>query len=424
MPRFFVVWIGQLFSGLGSTVAAFGLNIWVYKTSGSIASLSVGMLLALLPIVVLSPFSGVVADRYNRRVILLVADCGGMAVAVILAMLAYVGYLTIVVVYVSVFLQACAGALRWPAYQAFVSEAVPSNKRRHAVGMMQISEAVSQIAAPALGGALFAAMGAEGVIVGDIVTYVIAVGASLMTGPMVSGSYGATREGFFASLSLAWDAIKRDAMTASLLVFNAGVNAVIGVVTVLATPFILSFASSRELGLVMSIALSGMLLGGMASIFMGKLEGQIKLIFWLSVVASLSIMIAPLAGNIYWFSGFGFIFFFGVSSINSAGQLIWQSSLPIKMQGRIFSLKRALVFIVLPFSYVVAPALSSVFKGVDEGRVFMGFYIFSGRLSGDQAGIAATLFVSGLFLLCVSVALLARGGVWQYRLSADLVSSE
>ncbi|WP_334012327.1 MFS transporter [Burkholderia cepacia] len=421
MGRFFVVWVGQLFSGLGSTVTAFGLNIWVYKASGSIASLSVGMLLALLPIVALSPFSGVVADRYNRRVILLAADICGMAVAMILAMLVYVGYLTIIAVYVSVFLQACAGALRWPAYQAFVSETVPSNKRRHAVGMMQMSEAVSQIAAPALGGALFAAVGAEGVIVGDIATYVIAIGASLMIGPMVSGSYGATRESFFSSLSLAWDVIKRDAMTASLLAFNAGINAVIGVATVLATPFILNFANSRELGVVMSIALSGMLFGGMASILMGKLDGQIKLIFWLSVIASLSIMMAPLVGNIYWFAGFGFIFFFSVSSINSANQLVWQKSLPIKMQGRIFSLKRTLVFIVLPFSYVAAPALSSVLKGVGGDLMSSDFNVFAGRLSGEQAGIAATLFLSGLFLLCASSALLVRGNVWQYRLSADLV---
>ncbi|WP_080491935.1 MFS transporter [Burkholderia ubonensis] len=416
MPKFSTLWTGQLLSALGSTTMAFGLNVWIFKTSGSMAYLSIGMLLASLPIIFLSPLSGIIADRYNRRHIILIADVIGITVAGTLAILSHTGNITIATVYSCVFLQACAGTLRWPAYQALIGEVVSQEKRRHAAGMLQISDAASQIAAPAIGGALFAAAGTMGVIVCDFVGYMLAIGTSLLIRETIKGRASERRESLLASLDFAWTTLKRDAIVTNLLAFNASINAVIGLITILATPIILSFANSRALGMVTSTSLSGMLIGGVASIYIGKTENQTKLICAFSVAASLAIVAAPIVANPFWFAGCGFIFFFSVAVINSAIQLIWQNRLPTDIQGRIFSIKRAIVFLVLPISYIIAPTLSTICEDLARRHLPISFLDIANRYSPNQTGAGLLLCLSGFCLLGITPLCLMRRKLWVHRL--------
>ncbi|MBU1879365.1 MAG: MFS transporter, partial [Chloroflexi bacterium] len=71
---FFTIWTGQAFSLLGSTLVQFALVWWLTSTTGSATILAMASLVAILPGVVLGPFIGALVDRWNRRVVLIVAD--------------------------------------------------------------------------------------------------------------------------------------------------------------------------------------------------------------------------------------------------------------------------------------------------------------------------------------------------------------
>src|SRR5512137_606789 len=78
--KFFTIWTGQAFSLVGSALVQFALVWWMTKTTGSATVLATATLVALLPQILLGPFVGALVDRWNRRLVMMVAD-GAIALA-------------------------------------------------------------------------------------------------------------------------------------------------------------------------------------------------------------------------------------------------------------------------------------------------------------------------------------------------------
>ena len=74
MKKFMMIWIGELISSIGSGMTAFALSIYVYEMTGSVSYVSLVTLLAYLPTILLSPLGGVLADRYDRRILMIIGD--------------------------------------------------------------------------------------------------------------------------------------------------------------------------------------------------------------------------------------------------------------------------------------------------------------------------------------------------------------
>ena len=72
--RFFTIWTGQAFSLFGSALLQFALIWWLTQKTGSAIVLTMATLVGMLPQVVLGPFAGALVDRWNRRIIMIVAD--------------------------------------------------------------------------------------------------------------------------------------------------------------------------------------------------------------------------------------------------------------------------------------------------------------------------------------------------------------
>ena len=72
--RFFTIWTGQAFSLFGSNLVQFALVWWLTQLTGSATVLATASLAAIVPEVILSPIAGAYVDRWNRRVVMIVAD--------------------------------------------------------------------------------------------------------------------------------------------------------------------------------------------------------------------------------------------------------------------------------------------------------------------------------------------------------------
>ena len=71
---FFIIWIGQAFSLLGSNLVQFSLVWYLTKTTGSAVILATSTFVALLPNVFFAPFTGALVDRWNRQKAMIVLD--------------------------------------------------------------------------------------------------------------------------------------------------------------------------------------------------------------------------------------------------------------------------------------------------------------------------------------------------------------
>lgn len=85
MKKFLVIWAGELISCIGSGMTAFALSMYVYQMTGSVSYVSLVTLLAYMPTILLSPIGGVLADRYDRRLLMIIGDAfSGLRIAYIL----------------------------------------------------------------------------------------------------------------------------------------------------------------------------------------------------------------------------------------------------------------------------------------------------------------------------------------------------
>ena len=74
MNKFLFVWIGELISNIGSGMTTFALTLYVYNNTKSVMEVSIITLLSFLPTVLLSPLGGLLADRYDRRLLMIIGD--------------------------------------------------------------------------------------------------------------------------------------------------------------------------------------------------------------------------------------------------------------------------------------------------------------------------------------------------------------
>jgi MFS family permease len=150
MRNFLIIWLSQLVSLVGSQLTGFALGVWVYDQTHSVLMLAFTQVAMQAPYVLLSPLAGVLADRWSRRTAMVVSDLGG-GLAVATAAVLYLAHVLQpwMVIPVNI-VMASFNTLMWPAYSASVSLLVPREQYGRANGMVQLAEAIPQIAGPAL----------------------------------------------------------------------------------------------------------------------------------------------------------------------------------------------------------------------------------------------------------------------------------
>lgn len=174
-PRFFTIWGGQAFSLLGSQLVSFALIWWLTKSTGSATVLASATLVGLVPQVLLGPIAGALVDRWNRRVVLIVADSLVALFTLVLAGLFAIGEAQIGHVYLLMFLRSVAGGFHWPAMAASTSLMVPKEQLARIQGLNQMLNGGMSIASAPLGALLLEWMPLQGILALDVITAMIAV---------------------------------------------------------------------------------------------------------------------------------------------------------------------------------------------------------------------------------------------------------
>ena len=72
--KFILLWMGQMISAIGGGLTSFGLGVYVFEKTGSAAGMALVTLLGFLPTLLLSVPAGVLADRYDRRLLMMLGD--------------------------------------------------------------------------------------------------------------------------------------------------------------------------------------------------------------------------------------------------------------------------------------------------------------------------------------------------------------
>ncbi len=122
--KFMTVWAGQLLSAVGSGLTAFALGVYVFQMTGSAASYSFTIFFSFLPCFVLLPFTGVLADRFDRRKLMIIGDTGATTGLIFILAVMLSGKLALWHIYLGVALSSVFTSIQLPAYKAMITDLV------------------------------------------------------------------------------------------------------------------------------------------------------------------------------------------------------------------------------------------------------------------------------------------------------------
>src|ERR671921_1501269 len=165
--RFLRLWVGQGTSFVGDAVSMVALVVLVVQITGSASAVGGALLVRLLPTIA-SPLAGVLADRVDRRVVLVASD---LARAVLVVGLVFARDLA--TIYVLVFLMGLARAFFNPTVRAAFPSVVGRGDLTRANALIGGTFSTSIMAGPALGGLLVASIGIDAAFLADAATYLI-----------------------------------------------------------------------------------------------------------------------------------------------------------------------------------------------------------------------------------------------------------
>ncbi len=411
MKTFTTVWLGQIVSLLGSGLTNFGLGVWVYQQTGSATLFATIALFAMLPGILVAPLAGIMVDRWDRRVTMLGSDvlCG-LAVAVA-AWLVMRGEMRVPhVMILAAFTSACS-AFQVPAYQAAVSTLVPKEQLGRSAGMVQMGQAVADLASPILAGAAFALLHLQGLIFLDFCSFLVgAATLAFVRFPQVvkEKTDAESRSSLKEEFAQGWRFIRQRRGLMYMLGYFASLNFLLPMASVLFGPLVLSFSGPTGLGTTMSIMGMGMLVGSILVSVTGGIKNKVVGVFTFGGLLGLFMAGVGLHAAVWSTAAAGFFLMFCAPFTNGCSQALWQSKVPHELQGRVFSVRRMIAQGTAPIAMLcTGPLVDKVFGPLmmPNGALASSVGTLIGTGPGRGAGLcfvvmgALTLLVSTAFLM-------------------------
>lgn len=363
MFAFTIVWLGQIVSVLASAMSQFGLTIWMYDQTKSALAMGMMQVFFITPFLLISPFAGVMVDRHNRKLMMMVSDiAAGIATTFILIFMA-LGWLQFWHMYFASVIYGLGMAFQWPAYSAAITTMVPKEQLGRANGMMSLIEAGPGVFAPILAGALLPVIKLTGLLFFDVATFLIAIGALIFVhipqprrteeGQQEQGSIW--REAAYGFKYI----FKRPSLLGLQLIFFVG-NLFSGIAYTVLAPMILARTASDSLqfGAVQTAGAIGGLVGGVIMSAWGGFKKRTHGVLGGWIWSGLAFAVVGLVGGLpVWIAGAALGALVG-PLINGSNQAIWQSKVAPDLQGRVFSARRLIAWFTNPISPIIAGVLA------------------------------------------------------------------
>jgi MFS family permease len=374
---------GQTLSYLGDGLRTLAIPLLVFRLTGSATALGWTWGLEYLPYAVMSLVGGSLADRVDRRRLMLVCDGVRFVVMALFSVLFATGHLTIGMVYAGVVLLAVGGSIFLGAQTPTIPYLLGKDGAKSGVSMLQATEQTVNLAAPPLGGALMGVFGPLPALIANAVTYLcsqVAIASVPTFGPDVPGRMPTLRE-IAGDVVTGWRHLMNDRTMRATSIGSLFFNLIGSVGFVALIPFFKRVfgATDASVGLAYGTFAAGAALGsfvagrthwpvGVALIVTNLLDGVI----WLGVpwAPSMPFAVAAL------FAASVFAGYYLTTIVSWRMRVV-----PDELIGRVFGVVRLV-------------ALGGILPGS-----------IAGGWLGDHIGIRVTLAISAVGYLLISVAL-------------------
>ena len=382
--KFMLLWTGELISSIGGGLTSFGLGVYIFRQTGSAADMAVITLLGFVPTLILGIPAGVLADRYDRRLLMMIGDgCSALGIIYILiAMMRKNASLTEICI--GVFISSVFSALLEPSYKATITDLLTKEEFSKANGLVSLAGSARYLFSPVIAGFLLSVSDVKLLLVIDICTFFLTVISAAVVRKGIPTNETEDKTPFTASLKEGWSIITKNSGVFALVLISSAITLFMGVFQILAEPFVLSFSDAKTLGITETVCAGGMLVTALILGMRGIRSGFARLLGISLTLAGVFVFCFGLTVNIISVGFFGFMFFAMLPIANNCLDYLTRTNIPADTQGRAWGL----IGFLSQMGYVVAYSLSGIaadYIGVVTGE-------------GVGKGSALVIQISGVLL--------------------------
>ena len=364
--RFFTIWTGQAISLFGSALVQFALVWWLTQKTGSATTLTTAFLIAMLPQIVLGPFAGALVDRWNRQIIMIIADATIAMFSLLLAWLFATGRVEVWHIYAIMAIRSLGGAFHFPAMSASTPLMVPGEQLTRVNGLNQTLQGINGLIAPPVGALLLGFFQTQVVLLVDVGTAAMAI-LPLLFIPIPQPerdeeSTQTVKPTLFNDIGVALRYIRSWPGLVAILAMALFLNFLLvpsgALLPLLVTEHFKKGAI--ELGFLESAQGFGLIAGGVILSIWGGFKRKIATSITGIIGLGLGIMLVGLApANLFYLAIAGTVILgFMIPITNGPIGAILQSVIRPDMQGRIMSLVNSAATAISPLGLLLAGPLS------------------------------------------------------------------
>lgn len=407
LKYFIVLWLSQSFSSLGSAMTNYALVIWSYQQYDSALKTALIAICTYAPYVIMSIFAGVLSDRWNKKITMLICDTFAAVCTICILMLLQTGQLEIWHIYCLNALNGLMNTIQQPSADVAISLLTPKKYYQKVSGMRSFSNSLTSVLTPILATTILSLLGMNAVILFDLFSFGIAFLCLILFIKIPEIKYkDETKETLFQSTKSGLKYLKENRGILDLILFLAAINLIASMYNAAFPAMILSRNNGGEVGLGIVNATVGIstLVGSAIVSILPSPKSRVKVICN-SLLFSMSTENFFLAfGRTIplWAIGaiLGWIF---IPMMGANMDVLLRNHIPVEMQGRVFSARNTLQFFTIPIGYFLGGFLvDKVFEPFMKvnGSIVLKTLFGEGKGSGAAflflilafAGIVVCLF--------------------------------
>lgn len=358
--------ISQTISLFGSMLVQYAITWYITLQTQSGVMMTIAIICGFLPTFFLSPFAGVWADRYNRKVLIIVADCLIAVATLIMAILFYMGHDAIWVLFVASIVRALGAGIQTPAVGAFIPQLVPEDQLTRVNAANSTVQSMVMLLAPMLSGALLTMATMEVIFFIDVITAAIAVITLVffLKVPPHSKALEKQSVDYFTDMREGIAYIKNHDYVKKFFLFCA-VFFFLAAPAAFLTPLQVTRSFGNEVWRLTAIEIAfsiGMMAGGITMATWGGFNNKIHTMTLASLlfgICTFALGIVPL----FWI----YLLFMGVIGIampifNTPSMVLLQQNVEADFLGRVFGVLGMISSSMMPLGMLVFGPLSDVIK--------------------------------------------------------------
>lgn len=375
--NYLLLFIGQFISKLGDQIYDFGLAWYVLSITHSSVKMGILLMIGLLPPVIMGPFTGIIADKFSRRKIMIIMDLARFFIVSFLAVLLYCNKLYIWVLYIAAAVLGICGSIFNPASDAIVPNIVEKDQLVQASSLEQFYSSICNVIGMLLGGILFGLIGINMIFIFNAVSYFISgvceFGIRIPRSRLVSQMKDLSFRKVISELGGGFKFLAQNKGLRIVFLYFSFLSFLIFPVGMIYIPYMFNVilkSTSFQCSLVQASFFIGIVIGAMIipkimtnKGFVDVLFRGVKTIFLIELLVAIPMLpivtkqLSLLAMVVYYFA-ISAVMGLAMCSMNIPFYVMFQSRVPDEVRGRVMGLVGSLIMAVTPISYLLGGYLA------------------------------------------------------------------